>query len=218
MNNSIQSIAALIFDMDGLMLDTERPALDAWIKAAGQFGYTIEPQVVFRTIGINEPTMRALYAAEYGTQFPYEAIRNAVRQILAQQPIAHRPGLLILLDRLAALSLPLAVATSTGQESAVKKLQQAGIIDRFSAFVFGDEVTNGKPAPDIFLLAAQRLNVEPSFCVGFEDSPPGLLGLYRAGIRSVFVKDLLEPPAEIAATIWHRYENLAEVVELFKEY
>ncbi|MDR2150367.1 MAG: HAD family phosphatase [Spirochaetaceae bacterium] len=216
MKQGIDAIDGVIFDMDGLMLDTERPALAAWIKAAEQWGYTLEAQVVFRTIGINEPAMRAVYHAEYGAQFPYEAIRQKVRQILAQeQTIQHRPGLLILLDHLAALSLPLAVATSTGKESALKKLEKAGIIDRFSAFAFGDEVSHGKPAPDIFLCAAQRLNIEPVFCIGFEDSPPGLLGLYRAGIRSVFVKDLLEPPVEIAATIWHRYENLAEARELF---
>ena len=86
---------------------------------------------------------------------------------------------------------------------------------RFSAFALGDEVVNGKPAPDIFLLAAKRLGKQPDSCVGFEDSPAGLWGLHCAGIRSVLVKDLLEPEPEILATVWRRCVDLAEAAKLF---
>jgi HAD superfamily hydrolase (TIGR01509 family) len=216
----LHSPAAVIFDMDGLMLDTERPALDAWITVSKRFGYAVPQEVVFRTVGVNEPAVQAMYMAEYGEGFPYQAILAAVKQLLAEEEaqngIPHRPGLLTLLDYLSGLSIPLAVATSSAQEWARRKLKSAGIIDRFTAFAFGDEVIAGKPAPDIFLLAAQRLDVEPAWCIGFEDSSAGLESLHRAGIRSVFVKDLFEPPPDIAKTIWRRFTDLAEAVKIFE--
>jgi HAD superfamily hydrolase (TIGR01509 family) len=120
-----------------------------------------------------------------------------------------------LLDHLAALGIPLAVGTSSRRNSALWKLQKAGIADRFTYIVGGDDVKNGKPAPDIFLKAAELLEVPCSSCVGFEDSAAGLMALAAAGIRSVFVKDIIEPPREVLATVWRRFENLAEAVTLF---
>jgi HAD superfamily hydrolase (TIGR01509 family) len=156
---------------------------------------------------------------EYGPDFPYEVIRQeAVQGMLAKvetEGIPHRPGLSVLLDHLVSLSIPLGVATSTAKEIALWKLEKAQIRDRFQAIACGDEVRHGKPAPDIFLLAAARLGKKPADCVGFEDSPAGLTGLHAAGIRSVFIPDLMEPPADILATVWRRCHDLAEAVALF---
>jgi beta-phosphoglucomutase-like phosphatase (HAD superfamily) len=107
------------------------------------------------------------------------------------------------------------VATSTARERALWKLDRAGIAGRFDAVVCGDEVSRGKPAPDIFLLAAERLGVRPSECAGFEDSPAGLRSLHAAGIRSIFIKDLVEPEATVLSTVWRRYESLAEAAGLW---
>jgi HAD superfamily hydrolase (TIGR01509 family) len=212
--------AAVIFDMDGLMLDTERPSLQAWKQAAANRGFVLTNEICFRTIGVSEKSVRAVYNEVFGAGFPYDNLRQEVRAILAESEkngVSLRPGLLVLLDRLAELNMPLGVATSTHKERALWKLEKAGIKERFTAFAFGDEVENGKPAPDIFLLAAQRLGKKPADCVGFEDSSAGLAGLYAAGIRSVFVKDLIEPEPEILALIWRRYTDLAEAVPIFTE-
>ncbi|MDR0877174.1 MAG: HAD family hydrolase, partial [Treponema sp.] len=91
----------------------------------------------------------------------------------------------------------------------------ANVRDRFSVITCGDEVAHGKPAPDIFLLAAGRLGQEPAACIGFEDSTAGLRALAAAGVRSVFIKDLLEPPHEVLATVWRRCNDLEEAAELF---
>ena len=211
--------AGAIFDMDGLMLDTERPALRAWKQACAERGHALTDEVEFRTIGVSEAACRDVYRAEFGPDFPYDEVRADVSRILEEgvrrEGIPLRPGLLVLLDRFAELGVPLGVATSTRKDRALIKLERTGLTARFSAFAFGDEVVNGKPAPDIFLLAAKRLGKQPDSCVGFEDSPAGLLGLHRAGIRSVFVKDLLEPEPEILATVWHRCFDLAEAAKLF---
>ncbi|MCL2382100.1 MAG: HAD family phosphatase [Treponema sp.] len=210
--------AGVIFDMDGLMLDTERPLLPLWPWATKPFGWDIPPEMVLRTIGINGNDMRALFLREYGPSFPYDGIRDEFNRLIHQEfekGIAHKPGLVVLLDRLASLRIPLAVATSTSRERAVWKLRIAGILDRFAVLACGDEILNGKPAPDIFLLAAERLGKAPCDCVGFEDSPAGLQGLHTAGMRSVFVKDLVEPPPEVCATVWRQCTDLAEAAGLF---
>jgi len=94
-------------------------------------------------------------------------------------------------------------------------LDKAGILNQFAAITDGDEVANGKPAPDIFLLAAKKLGQDPGACVGFEDSPAGLQALHAAGIRSVYIKDIIEVPPEIMATVWREYHDLSEAAELF---
>lgn len=211
--------SAVIFDVDGLMLDTEKPVIAAWIQAAQVLGRHISPEVGYRTIGINEAATKALLMNEYGPEFPYREIRQTLERILLekieQEGIAHRPGLLTLLDHLDRLGIPLAVATSTGKDIALWKLEKAHIKERFKAMAFGDEVKEGKPAPDIFLLAAERLGTAPGDCVGFEDSPPGLQSLHRAGIPSVFIKDIVEPSPSILATVWRQCRDLAEAAALF---
>ncbi|MDR0443952.1 MAG: HAD family phosphatase [Treponema sp.] len=210
--------AAAIFDMDGLMLETEKPLIPLWKKVGSSFGFNITEAMIFRTIGVDDKTTRGLYLREFGPDFPYDQIRGEMSRLTREEfekGIAHRPGLTVLLDHLSALKIPMVVATSTRRESAVWKLEKAGILKYFTALACGDEIANGKPAPDIFLLAAERLGYLPSVCVGFEDSPAGLQGLHAAGIRPVFVKDLIEPPQEILATVWRRYGDLAEAAELF---
>jgi HAD superfamily hydrolase (TIGR01509 family) len=211
--------AGVIFDMDGLMLDTERPMFGLWVPAAKKFGWNIESGDVEKTLGLSEKATEEFFLRKYGSRFPYQKIRAEVGrltdELFEREGIAHKPGLLTLLDHLAALALPLAVATSSDQDAALWKLKKAGIDGRFAAVVCGNEVEKSKPAPDIFLLAAAKLDLAPSVCVGFEDSPAGLTGLKAAGIRPVFIKDLVEPPPEILEGVWRRCSGLAAAVELF---
>lgn len=211
--------AAAIFDMDGLMLDTERPAVRFWLKAAAEQGWNIDEAIPVSTVGLDEADTRKRVLEACGADFPYDVVRSRLEELFIRsievEGIAHRPGLLTLLDHLEAVGVPFAVATSTPRAAALWKLEKAGIRSRFQVLACGDEVSRGKPAPDIFLLAAARLGVDQAACIGFEDSSAGLRGLAAAGIRSVFVKDLIEPPSEVLATVWRRHESLAEAVELF---
>ncbi|MDR3303538.1 MAG: HAD family hydrolase, partial [Treponema sp.] len=144
-----------------------------------------------------------------------EEASRRIKEQAEQEGISHRPGLIPLLDHLARLNIPCAVATSTSRNTALWKLRKAGIADRFVAKVCGDEITRGKPAPDIFLRALEHLGKAPADSIGFEDSLAGLQSLHAAGIRSVFIKDLVEPPPEVLATVWMRCADLAEAVRLF---
>ena len=210
---------AIIFDMDGLMLDTERPMINIWRDAARKLGWELSLDIGYKTIGLTEEATKALLMKEYGKDFPYQKIRAEWEKIfvkkIEEEGVNHQFGLLDLLDHLDKLNIPFAVATSTIKKAALWKLEKANILRRFSTMVFGDEVNNGKPAPDIFLLAAERLGKKPETCIGFEDSPAGLKGLYNAKIPSIFIKDLIDPPEEILNTVWKHLNNLKEAIPLF---
>jgi HAD superfamily hydrolase (TIGR01509 family) len=210
---------AAILDMDGLMLDTERPVIAAWERAAGEMGWRLTEEVLAGTIGVDEAGTRRVMVESYGQDFPYDAIRECLGRVYAEDAekngIALRPGLLALAGHLDGLGVPVAVATSSSRDIALWKLELAGVKGLFPLLVCGDEIRRGKPAPDIFLKAAELLGRKPGECLGFEDSPAGLRALDAAGIRSVFIKDMVEPPPEVLATVWLRFDSLDEAVPLF---
>lgn len=211
-------LKAVIFDMDGLMFDTENLTIPLWDVAGQKFGYRIPMEVVFKMVGINNKKCRALMLEEYGEDFPYEEIRSEFRQIVRREietnGVPKKPGLDYILDRLTAAKIPFGLATSTRRETASFMLEKAGVLDKFAALTCGDEIENGKPAPDIFLAAAEKLGAHPSACVGLEDSPAGLQALHAAGIKSIFIKDLLEPPPQVLAAVWKRCNDLTEAAEV----
>jgi len=211
--------AAVIFDMDGLMFDTENMTIPLWEVAGNPFGYKVTRDIVMRTVGISCEKSRIIMLEEFGADFPYDKIRDEFRQLVRKEidknGVPKKPGLDNLLNSLKAANIPFGVATSTRRATAIEMLEKAGILKMFTAVTCGDEITNGKPAPDIFLLAAQRLGADPAVCVGFEDSPAGLRGLHAAGIRSIFIKDLIEPPQDVLATVWRRLSNLSDAIVLF---
>jgi HAD superfamily hydrolase (TIGR01509 family) len=210
---------AVILDMDGLILDTERPVIAAWQRAAMEMGRELSGEVLAETIGVDEETTRRIIVESYGQDFPYDAVRKDLERVymenVEKNGIPLRPGLLALLEHLNGLGIPIAVATSSTRDIALWKLEMAGIRERFPLLVCGDEIRRGKPAPDIFLKAAELLGREPAECLGFEDSPAGLRALEAAGIRSVFIRDTVEPPPEVLAAVWLRLNSLDEAVPLF---
>jgi HAD superfamily hydrolase (TIGR01509 family) len=211
--------SAVIFDMDGLMLDTERITIPLWDEAGKKFGYRIPFDTVQKMVGISVQDARDVLFKEYGDDFPYEKIRGEFKLLCKREyenGIPHKKGLVFLLDHLTAAKIPFGVATSARRDSAMENLAKAGILEKFAAITGGDEVANGKPAPDIFLLAAKKLGAHPSACAGFEDSTAGLRGLHAAGIRSVFIRDLIDPPREVLDTVWRICGDLFEAAELFE--
>ena len=191
---------ALILDMDGLMLDTESLAARAWDNAARVAGIPFDPRVAPRLVGRNSSDCRTLVHAHHGGgNYPVDDLMAAwsiaYHALIEREGVAMKPGLVELLDFLDAASMPRAVATSTRRARAEHKLARAGLLARVDALVGGDEVTHGKPAPDIFLLAAQRLGFAPADCLVLEDSPPGLAAAAAAGIDAIVVPDLVPPPS-----------------------
>lgn len=194
---------AVIFDMDGLMLDTERIALQAWRAAAAAHGHALEEDVYLRTVGLNEADSEALLTRTLGASFPLREISALQRTLFVQQVAAQgippKSGLFELLIALENWGVLKAVATSTGRTLALEILTRMNLSARFHAIVGGDQVERGKPAPDILLEAAERLGVAARRCIVLEDSEPGILAAHAAGMASILIPDLRQPSPETAS-------------------
>lgn len=191
---------ALILDMDGLMLDTERISLRVWKQAAQDLGHELDEETCERMIGISQAGNREMLRGRLGSEFPVDdLIRLAqarYREVLDADGVPLKPGLLDFIQFLDERRIPRAVATSTATELAMHKLQQAGVLRHFEIVVGGDVVSRGKPAPDIFLEAARRLERRPDDCVVLEDSGPGIQAAAAAGMKPILIPDGREPSAE----------------------
>lgn len=196
-------IEAVIFDMDGLMLDTERIALRALADAAASLGYPWREEIGFAMVGLNSRDSDAILLRHLGPDHAIAPLRKAFNEYylsaLAAGPIPLMPGLMELLDFLEGAGIAKAVATSTRSQQARYKLDKAGIGGRFPTLVGGDQVQHGKPAPDIFLAAAARLNTPPQACLVLEDSAPGVAAALAAGMRVIMVPDVIAPSPDVVA-------------------
>lgn len=188
-------LRAVIFDMDGLLLDSERDAVDAWVEIARRHGYAMPPELVASTCGCDARDTRRIIMDQMPAGFAYDALRaerNALMEMWhAERGIPLRPTVRAALGELKARGIPYAIGTSTARERAKERLRLAGIEGEFSILACGDEVPRGKPDPAIFLLAAQRLGVPPASCAVFEDSYYGLLAARACGMTGFCVPDLL---------------------------
>jgi HAD superfamily hydrolase (TIGR01509 family) len=190
---------AVIFDMDGLMLDTEAIARIAWKNSTEDLGFRLSDEhfvsLIGRTAADSDAMMQKLFGPTFSVPDLRERITYHWNEHVAIHGIARKPGLIELLDYLDTLPIRKAVATSTRRAHAIPNL--GDLYPRFDVLATGDEVKNGKPAPDIFLLAASRLDVKPADCLVLEDSLPGVKGATAAGMKVIMVPDLVAPTPEI---------------------
>jgi HAD superfamily hydrolase (TIGR01509 family) len=190
-----------IFDMDGLLLDSERPTRDAWEEVLTGMGLVYDHRLYLSAVGRDFSDTRVLLTQGHGPGFDFDAALAQVRQRLAETVgrtgYASKPGALELLDELSGRGIRCAVASSTAIEQIGQRLRRASLLDYFEVLAGGDEVRRGKPEPDIFLLAASRLGVTPQTCLVFEDSSYGAQGALAAGMGVVLVPDLKPPTEEV---------------------
>lgn len=207
---------AVVFDMDGLMLDTERLASRCWRDAAAVVGVEFDPALLASMIGRNARDSRQFMLEHYGADYPIDTVmsesRKAFDAIVLRDGIAIKAGLHALLDWLDSAAIPRVVATSTRRERALHHLDRCALLSRFDGLVGGDEVAHGKPAPDIFLMAASRIEADPAECIVLEDSEPGVRGALAAGMIPIMVPDLAAPSEELLARAPLVLPSLADVM------
>jgi HAD superfamily hydrolase (TIGR01509 family) len=193
---------AAIFDMDGLLLDTERICMECFYAAGGHLGCQINPEVYLRCIGTTETSTRSILIEGHDPGFPYEEIRELWRKLyLAEiegKPVPVKSGAVELLEKMVASCIPVGLATSTAFERALARLENSGLLSYFDCMITGDQVAMGKPHPEIYLRAAMELGVKPSECIAFEDSENGVRAAISAGMTVIQVPDLVRPAGPAA--------------------
>lgn len=205
---------AVVLDMDGLMLDTERIAVECWLESASVSGWEIPRETLLAMIGLDHRASRQKLLDAGGRRFPLEEVskRGRVRYLerLRGEGVGLKPGIVELLDWLDAREVPKAVATSTMYELAQEKLELAGLRGRFGTIVCGDQVPKTKPAPDVYLAAARQLGFDPRACIALEDSDVGLRAAHEAGLACIVVPDMQLPREEYAGLAHAVVQSLEE--------
>ncbi len=209
--------SAVVFDMDGLLFDTEALYLDAAMAAAVDHGIEMPVELYLGTIGLTGDAARELVCGHFGPEFDFFAYwktADAKFGLLAETGLRLKPGALELLDILVGRGLPRAIATSSSPRKVQHHLDAHGLHGRFDAIVARGDYARGKPAPDPFLKAAERLGVAPETCVALEDSHNGVRAASAAGMMTIMVPDLLEPTDEIRGRCVHVAPDLHDVGEV----
>ncbi|EGA64279.1 HAD family phosphatase [Vibrio brasiliensis] len=210
---------AAIFDMDGLLLDTERVCMRVFKQACATTNQPFHEEVYLSIIGCNSATIEKIFRQAYGEH--YETVHDEWRvnynAIVKHQAIPLKEGVIELLSWLKENNVPIAVATSTHRDVATFKLKLAGLDHYFDNLTCGCEVSHGKPDPEIYLLAAQRLGVNPANCLAFEDSNNGVRSAVAANMTTYQIPDLVEPSEEVKALGHQIVPSLSQVLAQLKQ-
>lgn len=205
---------AVVFDMDGLLFDTEALYQQAFTRAASDKGHDMPLSVFLGMVGHPWPVNRVQLLKHYGAAFPVDEFGADVRRhfgSMADADLRLKPGVTGLLDFLDELRVPRAIATSSARDAVRHHLAAHALGDRFDAVVALGDYAAGKPAPDPFLTAAERLGVAPRSCLALEDSYAGVRSASSAGMVTIMVPDLLQPTDEIRRLCTHVASDLHEV-------
>ena len=186
-------LKAVIFDVDGTLLDTERIYMQAWKEAAAEQGYVMSDELLRKTRAVDAKVAARIFEEEIGNGFSYQKTRpirvRIAEEIIERESPILKPGVLELLSILREKGIRLSVASSTKTKTTKEHLRTNGIADWFEVIVGGDMITKGKPNPDIFLKAAELLGEAPENCIVVEDSPVGIRAGSAAGMKTVLVPD-----------------------------
>ena len=212
-------IEAVIFDMDGLLLDTEAVYLEAYQAAARLMGIEMPAAFCHSLIGLPSPECDRRIKDFFGPAFRLDdfnghADGHAARILDEAMPV--KPGAVELLAFLGERGLPIAVATSSSRRTTERRLDQSGLLGHFRALATRDDVERGKPHPDLYLEAARRLGVAPDRCLAFEDSHNGLAAAHAAGTIAIMVPDIVPPTEEARGKCFAVLPDLAAAERLLR--
>ena len=213
-------IRGILFDMDGLVLDSEILFTRFWREAANLLGYPMTPEQSYgmRSLGkqLGQPYLESLF----GPGIDYTTVREKCIELMsayvAEHGIAPKPGIYELLDYLEEAGVPAAIASSSPLDAIEKHLSAVDLLHRFRKVCSAHSIPNGKPAPDIYLVAAAELGLKPEECLALEDSPTGILSAYRAGCLPVMIPDLDQPGEDTEKLLFAKADSLTDILDILK--
>jgi HAD superfamily hydrolase (TIGR01509 family) len=216
-------IKAVVFDMDGVIFDSEKLYRKHWMITGAEYQI---PEDEMRELcnliaGATKARNEKLMKSRFGEDFDYETFRGKTMgrmdEDIRENGLDLKPGVLELFRYLKEHDYQIALATSTQRERAERNLRNAGIFDDFDEIIYGDMVSNGKPAPDIYLKACEALGVEPEEAIGVEDSLNGVRSSAAAGLYTIMVVDLIQPTKDIEPLTNQIYHSLFDLLSLLEE-
>lgn len=215
-------VKAVVFDMDGLMFDTEPLFRAAAVNSLEILGYHVSEEFCDNLTGKNVTDAAHLFMQELGKDFPFEKARDLWisewMNLVKKNGVQAKPGLFDVLELLDDNKVPYGVATSNDRELTTFLLDFFLIRHRFKSIVTGDMVNNGKPSPDIYLKAARNLNVKPDACIAFEDSNPGAVAAVHAGMTTIMVPDMHEVMEDVKLLIYRELSSLKEAIPVLSKF
>jgi HAD superfamily hydrolase (TIGR01509 family) len=212
-------VEAVLFDMDGLLIDTESVYIEAYHAAARAIGVEMPLALCHSMIGVPTRECEALIQEQFGPDFRVDLFQghfheHAQRMLGAHVPV--KPGVVEILDFLGGRGLPLAIATSSRAATVQRHLGRANLLGHFKAIATRYDVEHPKPHPDVYLEAARRLDVAPERCIAFEDSNVGLTAAHAAGTMAIMVPDIVPPSPEVRAKCLHVVPDLHAALRLLQ--
>ena len=202
---------AVIFDMDGVIIDSEVLVLKLWSELEKKYAIPTLVETAKKCIGISMDASREIFKQTYGEDVPYDQMREDMRSLFGGRIPDPKPGVRELFDAIKAHQLPMALATSTRLVTVERELKGLGLYDYFDAIVTREMVEKGKPAPDIYLKACEALSVDPADAYGIEDSRNGIFSIASAGMHPILVPDMVPLDDEMRAAAEAVLPSLIEV-------
>ncbi len=212
---------AVVFDMDGVLFDTEIVCMKAWMAVAEKNGMADMEKVFPQCIGLNSNDSRQIVMKAYGEDFDYPRFRQEAsdwfQAYMRENGLPVKPGAPEILQWLRSAGYAVGLASSTRSSSVFGHLEQSGFREYFKTVITGDMVEHSKPRPDIYLMACRELGVEPEEAYAIEDSPNGIRSAHAAGMRPVMVPDMIAPDEEMRRLSFLVRKDLFEVLDYLRE-
>ena len=215
-----EEIELFLFDMDGLLFDTETIYVGYGREVAKKMGYTITKDIVEKTTGVTDDKARILFKESLGQDFPYDEMMGTVKdhilELAKKSEVSLKSGALELLEFLRENNKEMILATSSDFFMAEALINGKDLKKYFSHFVTAEDVVHGKPDPEVFLIGAKKAGVSPKKTAVFEDSFNGIRAAHAAGTFPIMVPDKLKPTEEIEKLVYKKFNSLVEVLDYFK--
>ena len=212
-------IKAVIFDMDGVLFDTEIMSSQAWFQLAEEMRLGDITELTRDCIGRNRTDIILQFQKKFGQDFNAEEFltkgRNLMMERIDREGLPLMKGTAEILQYLKEKGYITGVASSSGTRTVMSHMKLSGLLPYFQAIIGGDQVTLSKPRPDIYLKACETIHMPPEDVIAVEDSPNGIRAAYSAGMKPVMIPDLVQPDEEIQSLLYRKYNSLLELKDAF---